>query len=197
MTLTTPFIENLTMKPIKPTVLIIEDEATMAEILADNLAEEGYDVTVAPDGRAGQNAWERLSPNLVVLDVMLPFVDGYSLCERMRGSGRRHPGSFFKRQGRPRGPRAGLLAGGDDYLPKPFHLPEFLLRVQNMLKRQRWSRETALERLAGRTTRPFLLAGTLWTSGAGRQRSQTVTPSPWANASWASSNFCPNAKTKS
>ena len=121
-----------------PRVLIIEDEATMAEILADNLTEEGFEVTVAPDGRAGQNAWEALSPNLVVLDVMLPFVDGYSLCERMREAGDATPVLFLSAKGGPEDRVRGLLAGGDDYLPKPFHLPEFLLRAQNMLRRQSW-----------------------------------------------------------
>ncbi len=125
------------MRPA-PRVLIVEDEATMAEILADNLAEEGFEVTVAPDGRAGQHAWEELSPNLVVLDVMLPFMDGYSLCERMRGAGDTTPVLFLSAKGGPEDRVRGLLAGGDDYLPKPFHLPEFLLRVQNMLRRQAW-----------------------------------------------------------
>ena len=64
-----------------PTVLIIEDEPAMADILAENLSEEGYDVEVAPDGNAGLQTWRTLQPNLVVLDVMLPYKSGYEVCK--------------------------------------------------------------------------------------------------------------------
>ncbi len=125
---------------MKPTVLIIEDEALLADVLVDNLEAEGYTVTVAPDGRAGLDAWRELQPNLVVLDVMLPFVDGYEVCRTMRRAGDTTPVLFLSAKGRPDDRVEGLAAGGDDYLPKPFHLPEFLLRVQNMLRRQGWGR---------------------------------------------------------
>lgn len=124
--------------PSKPTLLIIEDETVMADILADNLREEGYRVEVAPDGRAGRELWTRLGPNLVVLDVMLPHTDGFELCRTMREAGDETPVLFLSARGRPEDRVQGLEAGGDDYLPKPFHLPEFLLRVQNMLRRQGW-----------------------------------------------------------
>ena len=123
-----------------PTVLIIEDEPTMADILAENLSEEGYDVEVAPDGDAGLQTWRALGPNLVVLDVMLPRKSGYEVCKLMREGGDTTPVLFLSAKGQPEDRVQGLLAGGDDYLPKPFHLPEFLLRIQNMLRRQDWSR---------------------------------------------------------
>ncbi len=123
-----------------PTVLIIEDELTIADILAENLSEEGYDVEVAPDGSAGLQTWRTLQPNLVVLDVMLPYKSGYEVCKTMRESGDTTPVLFLSAKGQPEDRVQGLLAGGDDYLPKPFHLPEFLLRVQNMLRRQDWGR---------------------------------------------------------
>ena len=127
--------------PPNPTVLIIEDEPTMADILAENLSEEGYDVEVAPDGDAGLQTWRALSPNLVVLDVMLPYRSGYEVCQTMRAGGDTTPVLFLSAKGQPEDRVQGLLAGGDDYLPKPFHLPEFLLRVQNMLRRQDWGRQ--------------------------------------------------------
>ncbi|CAN5801232.1 response regulator transcription factor [soil metagenome] len=123
---------------MKPTVLIVEDEALLAEVLVDNLEAEGYVVTVAPDGRAGLETWRRIRPNLVVLDVMLPFVDGFEVCRTMRRAGDTTPVLFLSAKGRPEDRVEGLTAGGDDYLPKPFHLPEFLLRVRNMLRRQGW-----------------------------------------------------------
>ncbi len=113
----------------------------MADILAENLSEEGYDVEVAPNGNAGLQTWRTLQPNLVVLDVMLPYKSGYEVCKTMRESGDTTPVLFLSAKGQPEDRVQGLLAGGDDYLPKPFHLPEFLLRVQNMLKRQDWGRQ--------------------------------------------------------
>ena len=127
--------------PPNPTILIIEDEPTIADILAENLSEEGYDVEVAPDGNAGLQTWRTLSPNLVVLDVMLPYKSGYEVCKTMREGGDTTPVLFLSAKGQPEDRVQGLLAGGDDYLPKPFHLPEFLLRIQNMLRRQDWGRE--------------------------------------------------------
>jgi len=130
---------------MKPTVLIIEDEPGMADILADNLREEGYGVLVARDGPSGLRTWRDAQPELVVLDVMLPHLSGYDLCREMRARGDTTPVLFLSAKGQPEDRVEGLRAGGDDYLPKPFHLPEFLLRVQNMLRRARWgggARET-------------------------------------------------------
>jgi two-component system alkaline phosphatase synthesis response regulator PhoP len=122
----------------KPTVLIVEDEATLAEVLADNLVDEGYLVEVARDGRSGRDVWSDIGPDLVVLDVMLPGLNGYELCEAMRRAGDSTPVLFLSARGQADDRVRGLQAGGDDYLPKPFHLPEFLLRVANMLRRRGW-----------------------------------------------------------
>lgn len=123
---------------MKPHVLLIEDEASLADILVDNLELEGYRVTVAPDGRAGRTAWQSGMADLVVLDVMLPHLDGYTLCKTMRAAGDITPVLFLSAKGQPDDRVAGLSSGGDDYLPKPFHLPEFLLRVKNMVRRAGW-----------------------------------------------------------
>ncbi|MEX2542179.1 MAG: response regulator transcription factor [Trueperaceae bacterium] len=127
-------------------VLVIEDEATLAEVLADNLVDEGYRVEVARDGLAGQAVWRDRQPDLVVLDVMLPGLNGYELCESMRRDGDSTPVLFLSARGQADDRVRGLQAGGDDYLPKPFHLPEFLLRVSNMLRRRGWgsARESEL-----------------------------------------------------
>ena len=123
---------------LSPTVLIVEDEPSIADILADNLQDEGYLTLHAADGSSGLRCWQAERPNLVVLDVMLPHLSGYEVCRTMRGHGDTTPVLFLSAKGRADDRVAGLRAGGDDYLPKPFHLPEFLLRVENMLKRQRW-----------------------------------------------------------
>lgn len=119
-------------------ILLIEDEHSIADILEDNLCEEGYEVVHAADGREGLEQWRRLEPDLVVLDVMLPQLNGYNICQTMRNSGKRTPVLFLSARGQAEDRVQGLRVGGDDYLVKPFHLPEFLLRVQNMLQRQHW-----------------------------------------------------------
>lgn len=122
----------------RPTLLVVEDEATLAEVLADNLVDEGYLVEVARDGISGRSAWRSGNPDLVVLDVMLPGLNGYQLCEEMRAEGDATPVLFLSARGQADDRVRGLQVGGDDYLPKPFHLPEFLLRVSNMLRRKGW-----------------------------------------------------------
>ncbi len=119
------------------TILIVEDELAIADILADNLQAEGYRTLLAGDGERGLECWEERRPDLVILDVMLPYRSGYDLCRLMRGRGDATPVLFLSAKGRPEERVEGLRAGGDDYLPKPFHLPEFLLRVENLLRRGR------------------------------------------------------------
>ena len=117
-------------------ILIVEDEEVMSELLADNLREENYVVEVAKDGKEGLDKWKKLEPNLVVLDVMLAHLNGFELCEQMRKLGYNSPVLFLSAKGETQDRIKGLSVGGDDYLPKPFDLNEFLLRVKNMLKRQ-------------------------------------------------------------
>lgn len=116
-------------------VLIVEDEAALASVLKDNLEAEGFEVRHAADGRAGAATWRDECPDLVVLDVMLPHKDGYTLCRERRKAGDATPVLFLSAKGSPEERVAGLEAGGDDYLAKPFHLPEFLLRVRKLLDR--------------------------------------------------------------
>ncbi len=122
-------------------VLIVEDETALADVLADNLRDEGLSVTTAGDGLAGERLWAEEEPDLVVLDVMLPRLDGYALCERMRDAGYDTPVLYLSARGEADDRVQGLRVGGDDYLPKPFHLPEFLLRVKALLRRRGWAKE--------------------------------------------------------
>ncbi len=122
-------------------VLIVEDEAALAAVLADNLRDEGLAVSTAPDGVTGEHLWAEERPDLVVLDVMLPRLDGFALCERMRDAGYDTPVLYLSARGEADDRVRGLRVGGDDYLPKPFHLPEFLLRVKALLRRRGWARE--------------------------------------------------------
>lgn len=122
--------------PVRQKVLLVEDEPALAAALADNLEGEGYRVEIAPDGHAALERWAAWNPDLVVLDVMLPGVDGLVVCQRMRALGYTTPVLFLSAKGAPEERVEGLRVGGDDYLGKPFHLPEFLLRVKNLLRRR-------------------------------------------------------------
>ena len=116
-------------------ILIAEDEAVISSLLEYNLALDGHAVTVARDGASALQQWHNLEPDLVVLDVMMPHKDGYSVCREARAVGLSAPVLFLSAKGEPQERVMGLVAGGDDYLVKPFHLPEFLLRVANLLRR--------------------------------------------------------------
>jgi two-component system, OmpR family, alkaline phosphatase synthesis response regulator PhoP len=121
-----------------PRVLIVEDEASMAQILAENLELEGMEISIARDGQQALEQWQTLEPDLVVLDVMLPKLNGFEVCQQMREAGNHTPVLFLSAKGQAEDRVLGLKAGGDDYVVKPFHLPEFMLRVSNMLRRATW-----------------------------------------------------------
>src|SRR5699024_7787271 len=123
----------------RPHVLVIEDEPVLRDVLADNLRHEDYRVDTCGDGLEALARWTETGPDLVVLDVMLPGLSGFEICERMRRTGDRTPVLFLSAKDQPEDRIRGLSAGGDDYLVKPFNLTEFLLRVHNMLKRRGWT----------------------------------------------------------
>jgi two-component system alkaline phosphatase synthesis response regulator PhoP len=119
-------------------LMVVEDEAHLAEVIADNLEMEGWSVQVVVDGGEALGAIREAKPDLVLLDVMLPNMDGFTICERLREEGNRVPILFLTaRSGRDDRIR-GLEAGGDDYLGKPFDLQELILRVGAILRRTEW-----------------------------------------------------------
>ncbi len=123
-------------------ILIVEDEENIADILEDNLIAEGYKVIVARNGRDGLEQWQKNDLDLVVLDVMLPLINGFDICKTMRDNHDQTPVLFLSALGQPNDRVKGLSLGGDDYLAKPFHLPEFLLRVEKLAKRQTWQQNS-------------------------------------------------------
>jgi len=124
-------------------VLVVEDEPNLAAGLAENLRAEGYVVDSLGDGAEAVSWFESHSCDLVVLDVMLPGLDGFSVCQRLRAAGNFTPVLFLTARGDPSDRIRGLEAGGDDYLAKPFHLKELLLRVRAILRRQEWYRNAS------------------------------------------------------
>lgn len=127
-------------------ILLAEDEINLARGIRENLEAEGYSVDVINDGRLALDRIRRQEYGLVILDVMLPGMDGFSVCQTARREGRDTPVLFLTARGGGRDRIRGLEVGGDDYLPKPFQLRELLLRVAAILRRRmRYDAMTALE----------------------------------------------------
>lgn len=119
----------------KRRVLVIEDEPDIRELLAFNLRKEGYDVAVAEAGIAGLQELERFSPDLVVLDLMLPDVSGIEVCRRIRSrEGKAQPAVvMLTARGEEIDRVVGFEVGADDYVVKPFSVRELLLRIRARL----------------------------------------------------------------
>lgn len=122
----------------KERLLVVEDEAHLAEVISDNLALEGYEVAVSGDGAQALESIRRERPALVLLDVMLPSMDGFEICERLRREKNDVPILFLTAKSSADDRVRGLELGGDDYLGKPFELRELILRVRAILKRTQW-----------------------------------------------------------
>lgn len=125
----------------KKCILIIEDDHHIAEGVQLNLTLQGYEVVIAPDGVAGLNKWKEVRPDLVILDIMLPGIDGLSILQRIRLEDERLPILILSAKGDPDDRIKGLAFGVDDYLAKPFNIEELLLRVERLLKRGGWNQE--------------------------------------------------------
>jgi len=121
-------------------ILLVEDDPHISEGMKLNLALQGYEVIVAGDGLTGLRMWEESRPDLIVLDIMLPHLDGLSVLRNIRLRDERIPILIVSVKGAPGDRVKGLSFGVDDYLTKPFHLDEFLLRVERLLTRVSWYR---------------------------------------------------------
>lgn len=124
----------------KPRILVVEDEKHIAEGIRLNLSLLGYDVTIASDGVAALQLWKSWRPDLIVLDIMLPGIDGFSVLQSIRLEDEKLPILILSAKATPDDRIRGLTHGVDDYLAKPFNLEEFQLRVERLIKRANWSR---------------------------------------------------------
>lgn len=123
-------------------ILVVDDEEHLAAGIRENLVAEGYKTDVAHDGEQGLTKIRGGAFDLIVLDVMMPKLDGLRVCEEIRAEGLQTPVLFLTVKGDPADRIRGLEAGGDDYLSKPFHLKELLLRVAAILRRTDWYNES-------------------------------------------------------
>ena len=130
--------ERVAMSHAPARVLIVDDEINLAEGIRENLEIEGYYTDVAHDGAAGLEKLRSDNFDLVLLDVMMPKLDGLQVCAQLRASGDQTPVLFLTVRNDADDRIRGFEAGGDDYLAKPFHLQELLLRVAAILRRSAW-----------------------------------------------------------
>ncbi len=123
-------------------ILLVEDEEAIAQGLAFNLERKGHRVELAGDGETGLTLGKSRKHDLIILDVRLPKIDGFEVCQRLRQAGILTPVLMLTARDQPDDIVYGLKNGADDYMVKPFDLAEFLARIEGMLRRLEWSRAT-------------------------------------------------------
>ena len=116
-------------------VLVVDDEPNITELVAMALRYEGFSVKTAATGRAALTAVSQFAPAVVILDVMLPDIDGLEVLRRLNGSGRKVPIIFLTAKDATEDKVHGLTVGGDDYVTKPFSIEELIARVRVVLRR--------------------------------------------------------------
>lgn len=116
-------------------ILIVEDDISILNGLRDVLIFKSYDVLTAADGEMGYAAAQKEKPDLIILDIMLPKMDGFTVCKRLRDAGNMVPILMLTARGEEPEKVKGLDIGADDYVTKPFSLPELLARVRALLRR--------------------------------------------------------------
>jgi two-component system, OmpR family, response regulator len=152
-------------EPASPArILVVDDEPNIRDLVATTLRYEGFDVQVAGAGRSALTAVRKVGADLVILDLMLPDLDGFEVHRRLSNEGYRVPVLFLTARDTTEDKVRGLTMGADDYVTKPFSLEELVARVRAILRR------------TGR--------GGTWRSPR-RSRMHTVEASPWSPATGA------------
>jgi two-component system alkaline phosphatase synthesis response regulator PhoP len=126
-------------------ILLVEDEENIRDVVRLNLEMEDYEVVTAAEGKDALKKTVEQHFDLIILDVMLPEVDGFQICEQLRLRDRETPVLFLTAKDTAQDRINGLRIGGDDYLTKPFNLEELLLRVQNLIRRSSRNPATDVE----------------------------------------------------
>ncbi|TDD04447.1 response regulator transcription factor [Nonomuraea diastatica] len=126
---------SASLKVMEARLLIVEDDPNILELLAASLRFAGFDVTTAKSGLDAVAAVQRHRPDLMVLDVMLPDLDGFEIVRRLRGGGLYTPVVFLTARDETEDKIRGLTIGGDDYVTKPFSLEEVIARIHAVLRR--------------------------------------------------------------
>jgi two-component system OmpR family response regulator len=124
------------------TIMIIDDEAGVRELLADALKLAGFETLAAPDAMVAQTMLRTIKPDLLIVDINMPLMDGFEFIERIRGNGDNTPALMLSARGDRADITRGLSLGADDYVTKPFGLEELVLRVRAILRRSQFTEAT-------------------------------------------------------
>jgi len=116
-------------------ILLVEDDAALRFIVKDNLEQNNYQVTVAENGEIAVDLFSKYNFDLIILDVMLPKIDGFEVAKTIRKNNQQVPIIFLTARSMTEDKITGLEIGGDDYIPKPFSMEELLLKIKIFLKR--------------------------------------------------------------
>lgn len=120
-------------------IMIIDDEAGVRELLADALKLAGFETVSAADAMVAQTLLRTIKPNLLIVDINMPLMDGFEFIERIRGNGDNTPALMLSARGDRADITRGLTLGADDYVTKPFGLEELVLRVRAILRRSQFT----------------------------------------------------------
>lgn len=134
---------------MKHTILLAEDEPFLGKVIKDSLEKEGYAVELAPDGKRAWEIYKSHAFSLCILDVMMPYKDGFSLALQIRNDDPKIPLMFLTAKSDIKDVMAGYASGGNDYLKKPFSLDELFLRVKELLRRAEPENEKSDEHRIG------------------------------------------------
>jgi len=126
----------------KPRILYAEDDPTLRFITSENLERKGYEVLECEDGRQGLECFKTQSPDLCILDVMMPGVDGFTLARRIRERDQNIPILFVTAKTMKEDRIEGLILGADDYIVKPFSVEELILKIEVFLRRSGHNTDT-------------------------------------------------------
>ncbi len=119
-------------------ILLVEDERHIAEGIIINLEPEGFEIVLASDGNMALNYYDNMSFDLIILDIMLPGIDGLEVCRRIRTKLGTEPILFLTARDSLDDKKDGLAIGADDYITKPFDIEELILRIKAIFRRQAW-----------------------------------------------------------
>ncbi len=127
-------------------ILVVDDEESITDLVSTALRFVGYDVSIAANGRQALTEASYFMPHLIVLDVMMPGLDGFEVCQRLRANGDTVPVVFLTARDDHDDKLQGFIRGGDDYVTKPFSLEELVARIRAILRRNQTASETTPNR---------------------------------------------------
>ena len=130
-------------------ILIVDDEAGVRELLGDALRIAGFETSTASDGMSALTAIRNKKPDLLIIDINMPLMDGFELVERLRSTGDNTPALMLSARADRADVTRGLTLGADDYVTKPFGLEELLLRVKAILRRSQISTSSSTDLICG------------------------------------------------